>query len=510
MRGFRHWSLSLVSAGALGVLILSFFISFDRFNRDYYASKSSLIAQALIQNIQSEIEVHIRVLNTHGKHEIQNIRAPNFEFEAFAKNLTEVFPDIFSVNYVDTEGVIRKVYPQTPNLAALDKNLLRRSDVKGYLEQSLTNKTATLSHRLLTYQGIYGYTLYVPIYDDSGQFMGWLNAVFNFDEWIKSYVTEKKWPDARIYIQWINNDNHTFDQGPRLAELQFKQDFNLLNQKIAFQIGFAPSAQDKKRQDYSQYIILIGIAITGLLMVMTYQKSKRKDELEQKNQELRTSNALISSLTHDIANPVSTLTLTLSKYLTSTQGLSDRDKNRISGALKTVTEMLETGRDLHSLRLNKSSIALETVDLSEATSKAVDLVEDLANRKHIKFIISFQPNEYYGLSEKKTLVNNVLANILNNAIKFSPQGGTIRIKASSDIRHYKIIVEDEGAGFDESLLKPDMPLQLGQMGTDGEISHGFGLLQVNYFMGLYGGDFRLENISNGKGTRATLSFQKNI
>ncbi|NRA46218.1 MAG: ATP-binding protein [Oligoflexales bacterium] len=116
-------------------------------------------------------------------------------------------------------------------------------------------------------------------------------------------------------------------------------------------------------------------------------------------------------------------------------------------------------------------------------------------------------------AEPVSLLNDVINNLLTNAIKFSYDNGTITVKCylSQDWKVVEII--DKGMGIPKNLIGKlfDYYKSTSRLGTQGEKGTGFGLPLVKSFMDAYHGCIDVKSTEKGKGeghgTTFTLKFK---
>lgn len=506
MKISNFFAFPFLTAGTLAVFVFIFFVYFYEFSEQYADEKSGLIAKAVVQNIQNEIQDRADTFNSFGVHDLILTEGREKKFNEFCDRFIRLFPDIFAINFVDSKGIIQRVYPAEKNKAALKKDLMKRADISPYLELAKNEKKAVLSHRLITYQGILGYALYVPIFNDYGLHVGFLNIVFNLDDWLRQYLKTNDWQNARIQIQWSQNPEVLFDEGPLQTKLNYENKFQVMNQEFIFRVGFVLSYLDLKRDWYRGVILIIGTLMVVFLYFLTFLRVKHERQLQLTNQNLETSHVLIGSLTHDITNPIFSLQLVVNKLFENHPSISEKDKTRTSQLFKSINELLETGKILQSLRTGKTRIPIEPVNVRNAFHEACAILEDRINQKQIKFDLTDVPIDLQVKAEHRSLVHHVINNVLTNSIKFSPQGGVIRVLYQESQNYKEIIIEDSGIGLEES--QPKDKKLLSRDGTLGEKGYGFGLMQVMYFMHYFKGEFKIENKKTEPGARVTLQFPK--
>jgi two-component system, sensor histidine kinase and response regulator len=95
----------------------------------------------------------------------------------------------------------------------------------------------------------------------------------------------------------------------------------------------------------------------------------------------------------------------------------------------------------------------------------------------------------------------VLGNLVSNAIKYSPKGGTVQVSTENKARHWRLTVRDSGAGVleaeQEFLFKPFSKHEISTQPTDGESSTGLGLWIVHEMMRLQAGTVGMYNHPEG-------------
>jgi signal transduction histidine kinase len=105
------------------------------------------------------------------------------------------------------------------------------------------------------------------------------------------------------------------------------------------------------------------------------------------------------------------------------------------------------------------------------------------------------------------MVQTILQNLVSNAIKFTPRGGSVTVRARREDHGGLIQVQDTGVGIPAHLQ--DNLFQLGRRastrGTEDERGTGFGLTLTKQFIEQHGGSIWLES-ELGKGTSITFSL----
>ena len=109
-----------------------------------------------------------------------------------ASTLLPLYTGVQALNYVDTAGVIRAIYPVEPNRPALGANLTQNPNrsVNRALERSAARDVTARTDIIELLQGGKGFALYRPIYTINGQLAGFVNGVFRVEDLMTSCLPE--------------------------------------------------------------------------------------------------------------------------------------------------------------------------------------------------------------------------------------------------------------------------------------------------------------------------------
>ena len=183
--------------------------------------------------------------------------------------------------------------------------------------------------------------------------------------------------------------------------------------------------------------------------------------------------------------------------------IKDRDKDKYKETLKvnntTIDEMnkmissiLEVGRQ-EGAQFEKP-VEIDLVQFLKDKSKDFNL---LAKGVQKTVEVDIEPEKYCIISQP-TLLTHILQNFVQNAVKFSPVGGTIKVKSRLEGDDFKIEVIDDGVGIDES---QDLFAPFKRTGDKG--GAGLGLFLAKGAADAIGARLSLKNRKDTKGTIAT-------
>jgi two-component system heavy metal sensor histidine kinase CusS len=151
-----------------------------------------------------------------------------------------------------------------------------------------------------------------------------------------------------------------------------------------------------------------------------------------------------------------------------------------------------------------SAIARKTLDARAELQAVADFYQALADEQGVTLMC-----EGHGqISADPQLLRRALSNLLSNALKYTPRGGSITLRAGSGPdRAYLLSVSDSGLGISAAHLPKlgDRFYRVDASRTDSATSAGLGLAIVKSIMALHRGSLSIAS-TEGKGTTATLLF----
>lgn len=109
----------------------------------------------------------------------------------------------------------------------------------------------------------------------------------------------------------------------------------------------------------------------------------------------------------------------------------------------------------------------------------------------------------------RNMIKTVLRNFVSNAVKFTPEGGTVTIYCNSDQNYYYIVTKDSGVGMEPNKLNElfRMDKITTTTGTNNETGTGLGLIVANEFVKKCDGEILVES-EPGNGSKFTIKLPK--
>jgi len=214
----------------------------------------------------------------------------------------------------------------------------------------------------------------------------------------------------------------------------------------------------------------------------------------------------IEILSHDLRSPCSQIIMSLT-LLDLTESREEREallKIIKKAANNQLTLIDDTLTNLRNESQTHGKLKKEKINLNEIINEAIISQKISSENKNIDILFNSESNlEIIG---NETAFKQVFINLLNNAIKFSFEGGKICINARKTKSEIKIDVIDNGLGFDheisDALFKPFT--EHSREGSDGEASNGMGLFIARRFVNKHFGKLIAKSAGANKG--ATFSI----
>ena len=227
-------------------------------------------------------------------------------------------------------------------------------------------------------------------------------------------------------------------------------------------------------------------------------------------EELKAANArkdeFLAMLAHELRNPLAPIS-TAAQMLR----LSGADPKRIAHASEVISRqvrhMVELVDDLLDVsRVTRGLVELEreTVDLKSVIQNAIEQARPLIEKKGHTLSTRLGAANVTVVGDRKRLVQ-VMTNLINNAAKYTPDGGEITVYADPEPGQVKLSVKDNGIGIEANLLPDIFELftQAKRTPDRAQGGLGLGLALVRSMVSLHGG--KVEAHSDGPGHGSCFS-----
>jgi PAS domain S-box-containing protein len=230
--------------------------------------------------------------------------------------------------------------------------------------------------------------------------------------------------------------------------------------------------------------------------------SERRRTEEQLREADRRKDEFLGMLAHELRNPVAAI-MNASEVLTRTAG--DDNVQKLSGIVRRQTtalsRMVDDLLDVSRVTLGKIKILKEPLKLQDVVARAADSAREQAQRHGLLFEVEMTGAPLDVLGDV-TRLEQVLMNLLNNAIKFTPPGGRVSLITQREGDRATVRVSDTGVGMSQALLPTVFDLFVqGDTSLDRSKSGlGIGLALVKKLVESHGGEVHAASAGPGKGS----------
>ena len=229
-------------------------------------------------------------------------------------------------------------------------------------------------------------------------------------------------------------------------------------------------------------------------------------------QELREAMAVrdefLAMLGHELRNPIGTMTTALHLMRQpETAGNSDRFLTILNRQMKSLTRIVDDLLDVARITRGKVSLAHDRLDLRDVARQCVtSLADDIRGAGHeVKLDLAREPVVVVG---DPVRLEQVAANLVTNAIKYTPRGGHLAVRVTRAGERARLEVEDDGIGMDTAMRDRafDVFVQGTQSLDRSRGGLGLGLTVVKQLVELHGGSVAVHSGGVGRGSRFVVEL----
>lgn len=251
----------------------------------------------------------------------------------------------------------------------------------------------------------------------------------------------------------------------------------------------------------STWILFVGYLVSKIARKNLHLEQERKtySELEQ------LKNNFISLISHDLKTPIAKIQAIVDRLL-STE-LADpmmKDLTTLRGASLELNKYIQSILRVVRVESRDFRIFKEAADINELLMDAIAKLKPLASEKNIEIHTQLEP--LFSIEVDRTLIQEVFINLIDNAIKYTPNNGIIEIRTIETEKDIIIQIKDTGEG-----IGPDeIELIFGKFvrGRNQDLKTkgtGLGLYLVKYFIEKHEGSIQLKSELD-KGTEVLISL----
>ncbi len=272
-------------------------------------------------------------------------------------------------------------------------------------------------------------------------------------------------------VDYLLGDGTAFDIFDSIKDIPFIIATGAGDEGVAVR-AMKAGASDYLIKDHERnYLKVLPVSVENVVKGKeTEEKLKTYDRLKNElavtvSQELRTLLGIFKGI---ISNAMSGGLGVISSQLWKSLEIADKTIDRLA---KIISDFL----DISKIETGNVQLQKTQVDIQEVVSESIGLLASLAKEKRIKLLASLPPEPNLAVYADHSLVRQILVNLIDNTIKFSPMGNTIRITVRDMKDEIQINMQDtsNGLGSDDISKVFNNFVQSDKYAGPG--SHGIGL-----------------------------------
>ena len=238
------------------------------------------------------------------------------------------------------------------------------------------------------------------------------------------------------------------------------------------------------------------IAVENTLFAEEREANRLKDEF-------------LATLSHELRTPLNAILGWTQLLRAGPAGADDvcHGLEVIERNVKAQTRLIEDLLDVSRITSGKMRLSVRPMDLRPIIQSAIESVRPAAEVKQVRLEWNV-PEDIGQMSGDPDRLQQVIWNLLTNAIKFTPSGGSVRVEVGRKAGQVRVRVSDTGKGINPAFL-PHVFDRFRQADSSTTRSHGglgLGLTIVRHLVEMHGGSVRAESLGEGQGATFTVEL----
>ena len=297
-----------------------------------------------------------------------------------------------------------------------------------------------------------------------------------------------------------------FDQFPEQLPLeQVAKAFGLPRHEVWQLARLEQPVKKDVLRVYGDLLTTLGrtFLLTRYHLIIEAERVAQMTRMSDRLAEADRRNEFLAMLAHELRNPLAPVlnALELMRLCPADSAACARARETASDQLGHLTRLVDDLVDVSRITHGRIQLRKKIVDLAQVVNQAVESVRPLIDIHREELSVSLPP-ESIQLEADPTRLVQVLSNLLNNAMKYTEDGGQIWLTAERDGQEVVLRVRDTGIGMAPELLPRVFDLfTQGERGLDrSQGGLGIGLTMVRSLVELHGGCVAGRSEGAGRGS----------
>ena len=252
-------------------------------------------------------------------------------------------------------------------------------------------------------------------------------------------------------------------------------------------------------------------SLDGGLAVFFSDITARKRAEQELLEASRRKDEFLAMLAHELRNPLAPISSAadLLGFIKHDESRVMQARDVIARQVRHMTSLVDDLLDVSRVTRGVVTLDKKHLDLRQLVYEAVEQVNPLIESRRHNLALHLTPESTTVMGDSNRLVQ-VIANLLNNAAKYTPEGGTIVLETATSEGFVILTVTDNGIGMEPDLIRNVFGLftQASRSSDRSSGGLGIGLALVKSLAELHGGSVACESGGPGKGSRFTLRLPR--
>ncbi|MEA5046421.1 MAG: HAMP domain-containing sensor histidine kinase [Petrimonas sp.] len=356
-------------------------------------------------------------------------------------------------------------------------------EVKQYLDEALQLALAQNTPMLI--QPIYlRYMRYYRVEKNYTEALNYANKIIEMCEPTHYSLLIQVYDHLVAIYAHLGDVKMTINSHQRFHELMRRQSDYTLHRSLQ-EMRVKHDVEGKEQEvklARTHRLLLAVVAVSALLLggmfyVMYRIRRRQNKRLHRLN---ATKDKLFSIISHDLKAPVVAQRMAVENMLESFDDYNTdsllKNLNEFRRAIETQLELLQNLLNWARMQTGEMKYRPSLFDLSEMMREVMELYRLPAQNKAIA--LRLNSDERCMVTADRQMIHTVLRNLLNNAVKFTPEEGEINVDVTCDETGVSLRIKDNGVGISEEDVKKIVTLGESKStnGTHGETGSGLGLI----------------------------------
>lgn len=422
-----------------------------------------LFADQLSRRLEDTVATRIALLRVVRDERDAGALLDEASFVSRAGSLIAEFGGVHAINWIDRGGVIRWVSPRDENAAAVGRNVLEHPTAGPTARAAMETGELQLTSPLELFQGGRAVTTYLPEYSSDGKLTGIINGIFRIDPLVRSCVSDDL--ERRFWVRIADKGELVYTSllAPpgEHREAWSRASLSVGGRTWDFMMGpREPMSWGASFGSHGWFLglgVLIAILVaTALALVfknLEQARSVERASLEleahlQRSRKLESLGKLAGGIAHDFNNILTSI-LGNAELALVAPGLQGKHRRAMEQVLLAADRASDLTRRLLSFARQRA-VETRPLNLNAEVRELRPMLERLV-RADIHLI--FECGAEHDLIEVSPgLVDQVLLNLVLNAVDAMPSGGELTVETRSistdDGGSVTLVVKDTGTGMD--------------------------------------------------------------